>query len=243
MGPVQAQRFFDAARVCHSILIIEDDEPTRERLGAAVALHPELHLVAATGTLSEGAALVRAHKPKVVLLDLGLPDGSGLDLIRLVSREKLPTEVMVVTVFGDESHVIAALSAGATGYLLKDGEAGYIGNAILQLLAGGSPISPSVARHLLRRFQPAPSPDRPSAADSGETRLTRRETEVLQLVAKGYSYTEIADTLGMSIHTLTSHVKHIYRKLAVRSRGEAVFEALQLGLIQIDRDLPAHLST
>jgi DNA-binding NarL/FixJ family response regulator len=220
----------------HSVLIVEDDAPTRERLAEAVETQAELRVVAACSSLAEGVALVRAHKPEVLLLDLGLPDGSGLDLIRLVSRERLSTEVMVVTVFGDEAHVVAAISAGATGYLLKDGDASYIGNSIMQLLAGGSPISAAIARYILHRLQSAPSPGSETTAESGAVRLTPRETEVLQLVAKGFSFTEIADMLGMSIHTVISHVKHIYSKLSVGSRGEAVFEAVQLGLIRLDRE-------
>lgn len=219
----------------HSVLIVEDDAPTRERLAAAVTAHSELRVVAACGSLAEGVALVRAHKPEVLLLDLGLPDGSGLDLIRLVSRERLLTEVMVVTVFGDESHVVAAISAGASGYLLKEGDESYIGDSIMQLLAGGSPVSAAIARYLLHRLRSAPSPGSETTEESGAVRLTPRETEVLQLVAKGFSFTEIADMLGMSIHTVTSHVKHIYSKLSVRSRGEAVFEAVQLGLIRLDK--------
>lgn len=141
---------------------------------------------------------------------------------------------MVVTVFADEAHVVAALEAGASGYLLKDGSAEYIADSITQMLAGGSPISTSIARYLLRRFR-----DTPDAAPDGKRgendapRLTARESDVLELVAKGFSYSEIGAALGMSVHTVTSHIKHIYRKLAVRSRGEAVFEASQLGLIKL----------
>jgi DNA-binding NarL/FixJ family response regulator len=135
-------------------------------------------------------------------------------------------------VFGDEQHVVEALEAGALGYLLKDGTAEYIGASILEMLAGGSPISPAIARHLLRRFRGgAPG----EAARTEELpRLSEREGEVLRLIVKGFTYAEIAELLGVSSHTVTTHVRGIYRKLEVHSRSEAVYEALQLGLVKVD---------
>jgi DNA-binding NarL/FixJ family response regulator len=236
-----SRRCVKGARRSHSILIVEDDPPTRERLAQAVEAHSELRVIAACGSLSEAVAFTRVHQPEVVLLDLGLPDGSGLELIHVVSRENLPTEVIIAMVIGDESHVVAAIVAGATGFLVKDGELGYIGDAVMGLFAGGFAISSSIAHRERRGFQPATPLGRETAARSCDARLTRRETEVLELVAKGCSYAETAYSLGMSIHTLTSHIKNLYRKLAVRSRGEAVFEGAQLGLIRIGSDLQSHL--
>jgi DNA-binding NarL/FixJ family response regulator len=135
---------------------------------------------------------------------------------------------MVITVFGDEQHVVAAIEAGATGYILKDGSSQYIADSILELVHGGAPISPAIARHLLRRFRelspPVRAPDAPG--------LTGREQEVLGLLVKGFTFAEIGDLLGISAHTVTTHVKHIYAQLAVRSRAEAVYEAMQLGLVE-----------
>lgn len=168
--------------------------------------------------------------PDVLLTDLGLPDGHGTTLIRTARNKDEGIEIMVVSVFADERNVLDAIEAGATGYLLKDGNADYIAESILQLMAGGSPISPSIARHLLRRFNKPPAI---AVKDDSAPHLTKRETEVLQGVAKGLSYNEVADMLGMSPNTITSHIKHIYRKLEVRSGKEAVFEAVQLGLIEI----------
>ena len=126
---------------------------------------------------------------------------------------------------------------------MKDGGADYIGQSILQLLGGGSPISASITRYLLKRVQPAaaaPLETVKSAVTApvsapGPPGITERELQVLRLVAKGFSYGEIAGLLNLSVHTVTTHIKQIYRKLAVRSRGEAVYEALQLGLIHFDR--------
>jgi DNA-binding NarL/FixJ family response regulator len=135
-------------------------------------------------------------------------------------------------VFGDEAHVVGALEAGALGYLLKDGTAEYIGASILEMLAGGSPISPPIARHLLRRFRGAePAGDGARADDVPH--LSEREGEVLRLIVKGFTYAEIAELLGVSSHTVTTHVRGIYRKLEVHSRSEAVYEALQLGLVKV----------
>jgi len=215
----------------HSVVIVEDDDNTRARLGRAVAAHPELTLAATAGTIADGRAALAAHRPAVLLSDLGLPDGSGIELIADARRTSPDTLAMVITVFGDESHVVAAIEAGAMGYLLKDESPEHIGRSILEILAGGSPISPPIARHLLRRF-------RDVAAEPGVAadvpRLSDREHQVLTLIVKGFSYAEIAGLLGVSGHTVTTHVRSIYRKLEVHSRGEAVYEALQLGLVKLD---------
>ncbi len=226
----------------HSVLLVEDQEATRECLARVIAGHPQLCMLAAVGTCAAARDWLHKQPPTVLLTDLDLPDGNGLELIRETHSRHPATEIMVITVFGDEEHVIRAIAAGAAGYLLKDGSADYIGQSIMQLLSGGSPISASIARYLLKRFQPGgavtpPEVAKPSvaAAPSAGPGITERELQVLRLVAKGFSYGEIAGLLNLSVHTVTTHIKQIYRKLAVRSRGEAVYEALQLGLIQFDQ--------
>lgn len=211
------------------VLIAEDDGPTRDRLAAAVASDPALAVAGSVGTLGEALQAVRREAPEVLLVDLGLPDGSGLDLIREARRLAADTQALVITVFGDERSVIAAIEAGARGYLLKDGAPDDVCAAVHQLLAGGAPISPVIARHLLRRLAPEPPP--PAEADV--PRLSAREVEVLELVVKGFTFPEIAGLLGISTHTVTTHVRRIYRKLEVRSRSEAVYEAVQLGLVKL----------
>jgi DNA-binding NarL/FixJ family response regulator len=215
----------------HAVLLVEDDEPTRVRLARAIASRAELRLIASAGSCREALAALDREVPDVLLTDLGLPDGSGIDLIREVRRRALATECMAVTVFGDERHVVAAIEAGATGYLLKDGSSEYLTDSILQLLAGGSPISPLIARQLLSRFREEPPPRQDSTQESAPS-LTEREREVLLYLVKGFTGPEIGALLGISGHTVASHVKNIYRKLAVRSRGEAVYEAMQLGLVK-----------
>lgn len=212
----------------HTVLIVEDDPPTRKRLEAAVAAIPNLRLVGSTGSAREARAALGAT-PDVMLVDLGLPDGSGVDLIRDARRLAASTRAMVITVFADEQHVMEAIKAGAQGYLLKDGSAEYIGHSIEELVAGGSPISPPIARYLLQSYQQAP---RPVARDEHPV-LTGRELEILTLVAKGFSVSEVGELLGISGRTVTTHVQHIYRKLEVTSRSQAIFEAVNLGLIDL----------
>lgn len=228
------------------VLLVEDNQPTRERLAGVIQQTEGLELLGAAATFAQAQSLLNQAMPDVLLTDLGLPDGSGIDLIREVRGQPDPIEAMVISVFGDERNVINALEAGAAGYILKDDSMEQIGNAVVQLMAGGSPISPSIARHLLRRFQPdaegngpettAARNAQPSAPEppSPPSPLSARETDVLTAVAKGYTYNEIAQMLNISFHTVSSHIKHIYRKLEVSSRSEAVFEALNLRYIDLE---------
>ncbi len=215
----------------YGVVLVEDDDLTRGRLARAIEGHPQLRLLGAAASCEEARRLFAREHPQVLITDLGLPDGDGTDLIREARRRSPDTLVLVITVFGDEQHVVAAIEAGAMGYLLKDGTADYIGASILEMIAGGSPISPPIARYLLRRFRPAPEA---AAAESDAPRLSDREHEVLSLIVKGFSYAEIANLLGVSAHTVTTHVRGIYRKLEVHSRGEAVYEALAMGLVKLD---------
>ena len=218
----------------HTVLLVEDDDHTRARLAEVVSRHPRLRLVAAVPSLAEARASLARVLPDVLLTDLGLPDGNGIELVRELRERQAPTLSMVITVFGDEQHVIAAIEAGALGYLLKDGSPDSIGTAILELIGGGSPISAPIARYLLKRFRPAASGVRGPSEVGNQPRLSEREHEVLTLIVKGFSYAEAARLMGISPHTVTAHVRSIYGKLEVHSRGEAVYEALQLGLVKLD---------
>ena len=215
------------------VLIVEDDAAFRERFGAILAKDADFEVVASVGTAIEGIFMLDAKKPDILLVDLGLPDLSGIEVIRQASRTLPNCESMVVTVFGDEEHVLASIEAGASGYLLKDASEESFLSGIRELVAGGSPISPIIARRLLKRFQPdlAAAKLEPNTSDP-EVTLSDREREILLLASKGYNYPEMGKLMGISPHTVTSHVKKIYRKLAVHSRGEAVFEAHRMGLIR-----------
>lgn len=215
-----------------AVLLVEDDAPTRARLGAAIEAHGELALAGAVGSCAEARAALATRAPAVLLTDIGLPDGSGIELIRELRGKGAPTQCMVVTVFGDEQHVVSAIEAGALGYLLKDASAEAIGRAILEMLAGGSPMSAPVARYLLKRFTPPAAAPAPAAPDAAS--LSTREREVLGYIVKGFTYGEIARLTGLSAHTVATYVRRVYGKLEVHSRGEAVYEALTSGLVDVD---------
>jgi DNA-binding NarL/FixJ family response regulator len=211
-----------------SVLVVEDEPEFLRLYCEAIIREPGFHLAGAVTTLAAAMALIEQSVPDVLVVDLGLPDGSGADLIRRAARQRPDCDALVVTVFGDDQHVIEAIEAGATGYLLKDSPPGELVRCIRELREGGSPISPSIARRLLARMRaPAEKPAAPNASP-----LTEREAEILQLVAKGLSFADVGGVLGISGHTVVAHVKKIYRKLSVHSRGEAVFEATQLGLLK-----------
>ncbi len=220
------------------VLIVEDDAAFRKRYTTILATDASFEVVGAAANGTDGLAMLDAQKPDVVLVDLGLPDISGIEIIRRATATLPDCECMVVTVFGDEEHVLASIEAGAAGYLLKDATEQNFLSGIRELIAGGSPISPIIARRLLKRFQPT-SILQSSAADAGseapvdsDVYISEREREILQLASKGYNYPEMGKLMGISSHTVTSHVKKIYRKLAVHSRGEAVFEASRMGIIR-----------
>lgn len=213
----------------HRVLLVEDDARTRARLERAIDAHDGLQIQAAVGSCAEARAALARETPDVLLTDLGLPDGHGTELIRETREVHPHTRSMVISVFGDERNVVDAIRAGASGYLLKDASSKEIGRSILDLMAGGSPISPAVARYLLKQLQPAATPEKPATKLVDE--LSEREIEVLQLVADGSSYAEIGKALFISVNTVATHIKHIYDKLAVNSRGKAVREAEQRGLI------------
>jgi len=212
------------------ILVVDDDDAFRESVCAAIARDDAMVLAAQVGNAEGAREAIACGEFDVALVDLGLPDGNGIDLIREIARTRPDADVMVVTVFGDEAHVLASIEAGATGYLLKRSLNDTLGATVRELRAGGSPISPVIARQLLHRFKKdSPAPTTSAVVDDGG--LSEREREVLLFIAKGFTVGEIANMLHLSAHTVATHVKHIYRKLAVHSRTEAVFEAGRMGLL------------
>ena len=211
-----------------SVALVEDDPRTRERLVRALARAPRLCLAFTAATVGEMAGWLRDNSVDVLLVDLGLPDGSGLEVIRQCRALSPVTEVMVITMFGDEANMMNAFEAGARGYLLKDGTEDDLAQHVLSLSAGGSPMTPIIARQLLARLSPRPSV--PASAVPAET-LTAREQDILAKLARGYTYAEVAELLSIAPSTVQSHVKNIYSKLAVHSKAEAIFEARQLGLL------------
>jgi len=217
------------------VLILEDEPNTRKLLVKAISGDKQLKLSAALGTLAEAKEHLEQHGcPELLLVDLGLPDGNGIDLIRSVSLNSEATEIMVISSFGDEANVVDAIEAGAGGYLYKDESLDEINNHLQAILRGESPISPSIARHVLKRMQLSARPQQQDHSREQQSDLTLREIDILNMLARGFSRAETAVNLEISPHTVTTHIKKIYQKLAVHSRTEAVFEACQMGLIQMN---------
>lgn len=210
------------------IAIVEDDAALRKMLVSLLHADPQYVVVA---ELAEGRAAIAAIPhlaPDIVLVDIGLPDISGIAVIRQLKVLRPGCDVLVVTTFGDEKTVTAALEAGADGYLLKGTALEELKRDIRSLACGGSPLSPMIARKLLNRLQTKAVDEKPVA---GETTLTHREREILEMIAKGFSYTETAEICGISAATVHSHLKSIYSKLEVHSKTEAVYEARRRSLI------------
>jgi DNA-binding NarL/FixJ family response regulator len=203
------------------VLLVEDDTATRDWLAALLAGECGVQVAMACGTVAEALAWLKTNPAvDIVLTDLGLPDGSGLEVIREASR-RTGCDVLVLSIFGDESNVLAAIDAGASGYLLKDGSLDSIREHLASLKNGGSPLSPRIARTLIRRTRQPQTLTVP--AEPGGL-LTDREHDVLTGIGKGFSYAEVATALKVSANTVRTHVRHIYEKLSVNSRTEALYE-------------------
>lgn len=203
------------------VLIVEDIAEVARALSDMVSQAFAGALVETAGSVAAGRRLLAAGKWDLALLDLGLPDGSGIELVREFAGSG--PQIVITTIFDDDEHLFEALRAGANGYLLKDEPPTVLVELLRGIGEGRPPLSSSIARRILHFFRP-PTP-RQSA-------LSPRETEVLTLVARGYTVRDVADTLGMSYNTAAGHLKSIYHKLAVNSRAEAATEALRLGIVR-----------
>jgi DNA-binding NarL/FixJ family response regulator len=228
------------------VVLLEDDLDTRLYFEHCIAAHAQLALAASFDRLTRALDWFEqdANSADVLLTDLALPDGHGLALIRHLAVHQPACEVLVVSVFGDEESVLACVEAGAVGYIHKDSQPADVAQVIVDVKHGASPISPMIARKLLERLRrrlPAEAlPQEPSqppvdaaatALPSSSSVLSFRQSAVLELIARGYTYAEIARLEGLSVHTVQSHIKNLYAKLAVHSRSEAVFEASRMGLL------------
>jgi DNA-binding NarL/FixJ family response regulator len=212
------------------VLIVEDNPQMQAALAGAVASAGDMELAGLANDVRTGLQLLEDRAPDVLLVDIGLPDGSGIQLIQWASKRLPECASLVVTVFADEASVIRCIEAGAVGYILKDASVADIAAQIRLVSVGGSPISPRIARQLLKRIG-SHRDNGAGAADTSVT-LSAQEHHVLLLSAKGYSYGEIAQMLELSRNTVETYVKRIYRKLQVTSKAEAVFEARSLGLLR-----------
>ncbi|MFN0184461.1 MAG: response regulator [Aquabacterium sp.] len=224
----------DDSAACITVAMVDDDPAVRERVREALRGDSGLAFVAEFSDARSALTWLSRHAVDVLLVDLGLPDLPGLAVINYCAQHHPGTDIMVLTVFDDADKVLQSVKAGASGYLLKDSMHDEIVVLIRQLRRGGAPMTPSIARLLLQQVRPvvaaAPPPQEPAAEPV--IRLTQAESQVLQYVARGFKYAEIAQLSSVTINTVHSHIKNIYAKLSVNSRGEAVFEASRLGLLE-----------
>ncbi len=209
-----------------SAFLIEDNPDVRIWLTELLRrTFSDVEVVEASSVASARERMFKQHFA-LALIDIGLPDGSGIDLVREFRQQQPEGFAVVTTIFDDAGHLFAALAAGAHGYLLKEQPEETLIRQLRGVLAGEPPLSPSIARRILQHFQQTSSPTPVSP-------LSERENEVLRLIAKGFSRTEVANLLGISSNTVAGHIKVVYRKLNISSRAEATQEAIRLGLMHI----------
>lgn len=212
------------------IALVEDDDLARERMASLLISRLPGVRITQFQELQSAKDCVPDFPHDFWLVDLGLPDGSGVDLIRLVRRYYPSTNILVISVFGDVENIVNSIQAGANGYLLKDSVEKDLIGALDAIELGGTPLSPMIASSLLERMLPNKYTD-VSGANEHQKSLTERETELLNYLSRGYTYQEVSDLMKIGLSTVQSHIKHIYAKLAVRSRTEAIFEARVMGLL------------
>lgn len=239
-----ARSFEDLEMQAWRVLIVEDNPEMQDFFANCIIAAQELQLAGRVASVAEAITWLdhSALSLNVVLVDLGLPDGSGLDVIRYAIQRNPACEVLVISMFGDEENVLASIEAGALGYIHKDATPANIADSILAMRRGESPISPMIARRVLAKYRlggasvpadplgPVSQVGQVGPAKVSEL-LSPKELEVLSLIARGLSYADIARIQTLSVHTVQSHIKSIYSKLAVHSKNEAVYEATRMGLL------------
>jgi len=215
------------------LYLIEDDPAILAFVRQALRLKPHWILVGHSANAAHALTHAARAGADVFLVDLGLPDGRGEDVLQALSRQMPSAEWLVFTVFGEESRLIGALESGATGYVLKGCSADELVSAIVQIVGGGTPISPVLARLLLKQFRSVQDSMPPMNARDlvDQVLLSERETDVLKMVARGYLSKEIAYRLNISTATVNTHIKNLYRKLAVHNRVQVVRAAQEKGLL------------
>ena len=214
-----------------TILLLEDLPEIRAWLRKLVLQVFPGATISESSRVHDAIELVAAVKFDLALIDLGLPDGSGVDVVTRLRDMQPEAQSVVVTIHDDDEHLFPALQAGAFGYILKEQARELITEQLQRISQGEPPLSPSIARRVMAYFSVKTKPQ-PAANAMPNVSLTERESEVLLRVAKGYTLPEIGVQLGLSRHTIADYVKQIYRKLNVSSRAEAALEAQRLGLFR-----------
>jgi len=209
-----------------TVAIVEDQKPTRDGLARLVERTPGYHLTGTFGSMEDAIPALAQAPVDLVLSDIGLPGMSGIAGVRQIKVDSPTTQILMLTVFDDHDHVFEAVCAGASGYLVKDTPPDRLRDAIRELSAGGAPMSPEIAHKVLSMFQRlAPPREEP-------VRLSPRELDLLKLLADGHSYKTAANALGLSMDTIRFHIRHIYEKLHVHSKSEAVLKAFRTGVLR-----------
>lgn len=209
------------------ILIVEDDALLRARIAESVAEMTSPTALFQAGSVEEGKKLLQEHQPQLVLLDVGLPDGSGLELLRYQVQLGLSSQTLILSSMSDEETIVQAIRLGAQGYLLKQDSGADLVEALKDIIKGVPPLSPSVAQCIMRQVRAGDVSNGPEHKDM----LPPRQLETLTLLARGLTYRETANKMGIKFHTVSAYAQEIYNKLAANSRGEAVYKAREMGIL------------
>ena len=208
-----------------TILIFEDNPDLRESLAALLKLDSHFEVLGTYGDSMEVESLVEAYQPDVILMDIDMPGRNGIEAVKLIRKTNKKVKIIMLTIFDDNTHVFEALYSGADGYLLKKSAAEKLLASIQEVVAGGAPMSPAIARMVIENMQAG------AEQTANSYQLTNREKEILSLLSKGNSFKMIAADLSLSIDTVRTHIKHIYEKLHVQSQIEAVIKAINEKLV------------
>ena len=215
----------DATRAAIKVAIVEDRRATREGLALLIDGTEGYRCCGSYGTMEEALAGIGRDLPDIALVDIGLPGMSGIEGVRILKERHPSVHLLMLTVYDDDERIFDAVCAGATGYLLKKTPPARLLEYIRETLEGGSPMSPQIARRVMTLFHRVRPPE------STHEDLTPHELRLLKLLVEGYRYEDVAGQMGVSINTVRSHIKHIYGKLQVHSKSEAVAKALRSGLV------------
>lgn len=208
-----------------TVLVLEDHPETRDWLCRIINQAFTQANISQASSQAQARQLLATKKFDLALIDLNLPDGNGVDIIREISRQSPSTYCVVATIFDDDDYLFPALEAGAQGYLLKEQTANEFIHSLQGIIRGEPPISPAIARKMIQHFHS-------TQQQSDKQDLSDREKEILGAIAKGLSRNEAAEILGITSNTVASHLKSIYGKLNVSNRAQATLEALKLGLVK-----------
>ncbi|MEQ9378504.1 MAG: response regulator transcription factor [Imperialibacter sp.] len=206
-----------------SVLLYEDDELLRSSLQSMISLNENFRCVGAYGNVLQAVEQIEQHQPDLVFMDIDMPEMTGIEALKKVRSSSPNLPIIMLTVFDDSTHVLEAIFAGASGYLLKKHISTRLFDAVEEVLAGGAPMSPSIARMVIDSMRQKPA--------ENNYQLTAREKEILTSLSQGNSYKMIAAELDISLDTVRTHIKRIYEKLQVHSQTEAVSKAIKEGLV------------